>query len=282
MKDLTQGSIPKHLIAMAVPMVIGMFVQTLYFLVDLYFVGKLGGVAIAGVSAAGNAMFIILGLTQIINVGTASLISHAVGRKDRFDANLLFNQALVLSTLLGLLTFIGGYLLAEDYLHTIASDPATVDAGLSYLYWFIPSMALQFALELVSLKSLGVDPKLTTTMQISIVFLMLPNALLAAALQMLTSLFAKTFKEAQSYIGLLVMVPMAPVLATMIGGAKSADWMFFVPILGQQQLLTGIMRGEGMNFLSVVTATGVTVLLSGIIVIVLTRLLRSERVVYGG
>lgn len=54
MKDLTQGSIPKHVIEMALPMAIGMLVQTLYFLVDLYFVGRLGDVALAGVSAAGG------------------------------------------------------------------------------------------------------------------------------------------------------------------------------------------------------------------------------------
>ena len=60
MKDLTQGSIPKHLINMALPMMIGMFIQTLYFIVDLYFVGKLGAAALAGLSLAGNAMFLII------------------------------------------------------------------------------------------------------------------------------------------------------------------------------------------------------------------------------
>ncbi len=81
MKDLTQGSIPKHLIAMALPMMIGMLIQTLYFIVDLYFVGKLGPAALAGLSLAGNAMFLIFALTQILNVSTAALISHAVGAK---------------------------------------------------------------------------------------------------------------------------------------------------------------------------------------------------------
>lgn len=74
---------------MAVPMAIGMLVQTLYFLVDLYFVGRLGDIALAGVSAAGNTMFMIMALTQILGVGTVALISHAVGRKDQPDANLL-------------------------------------------------------------------------------------------------------------------------------------------------------------------------------------------------
>ena len=100
MKDLTQGSIPKHLINMSIPIMVGMLVQTLYFLVDLYFVGGLGETALAGVSAAGNAMFIIIALTQILNVGTATLISHAAGRKDRPYANLVFNQSFVISILI--------------------------------------------------------------------------------------------------------------------------------------------------------------------------------------
>jgi len=52
-KYLTVGSIPKHIIEMAVPMGVGMLVQTLYYLVDLYFVGDLGDVALAGVNAQG-------------------------------------------------------------------------------------------------------------------------------------------------------------------------------------------------------------------------------------
>ena len=48
MKDLTQGPISRLLVAMAVPIAIGMLFQTLYFLVDLYFVSRLGDAAIAG------------------------------------------------------------------------------------------------------------------------------------------------------------------------------------------------------------------------------------------
>ena len=128
MKDLTVGSIPKHIVAMAIPMGVGMFVQTLYYLVDLYFVGDLGDVALAGVSAGGNAMFLIIALTQILGVGTVALISHAAGRKDQADANLVFNQSLLLAGLLGLVTLVGGYGLAELYLTTIAADAATVRA----------------------------------------------------------------------------------------------------------------------------------------------------------
>lgn len=60
MKDLTQGSILKHIIAMAMPIAIGMLLQTLYFVVDLHSVARLGDAAVAGVSAAGNVMLIIM------------------------------------------------------------------------------------------------------------------------------------------------------------------------------------------------------------------------------
>jgi len=146
MKDLTQGSITKNIIYMSIPIVVGMVLQTLYFLVDLYFVGELGKVALAGVSAAGNISFFIFGVTQILNVGTVALVSHAVGRKDRPKANLLFNQSLMLSVVMGLVVLIAGVMLADQYLATIAADDATFKAGKTYFLWFLPNLALQFVI----------------------------------------------------------------------------------------------------------------------------------------
>jgi MATE family, multidrug efflux pump len=145
-KDLTQGSVTRHILEMAAPIAFGMIFQTLYYLVDLYFVAGLGDAAIAGVSAAGNVMFIILGLTQVLGVGTVALIAHAVGRKDQADANLIFNQSLVLSALCAAVAFIGGYALAAPYMRAVGADAPSIAAGTTYLYWFIPCMALQFAL----------------------------------------------------------------------------------------------------------------------------------------
>ena len=146
MKDLTQGSITRNIIGMAAPIAFGMIFQTLYYLVDLYFVAGLGDAAIAGVSAAGNIMFIVIGLTQVLGVGTVALIAHAVGRKDQPSANLIFNQSIVLSALCVVLTLAGGYGLTHMYMKEVAADQATIDAGTTYLYWFLPGMALQFAL----------------------------------------------------------------------------------------------------------------------------------------
>ncbi len=146
MRDMTEGSISKHLLRLAAPIAAGMLFQTLYYLVDLYFVSRLGEAAIAGVSTAGNLQFVVIALTQVLGVGTMTLIAHAVGRRDPEDANLVFNQSLALAVLCGIATLAGGYALIGPYMRALGADAATVAAGSAYLRWFVPGMALQFAL----------------------------------------------------------------------------------------------------------------------------------------
>ena len=144
MRDLTQGPIPGHLLTMAAPIAAGMMAQTLYFLVDLYFVARLGDAAMAGVGAAGIAMFIVMALTQTLGVGAMALVSQAVGRKDPADANLVFNQSLALAAACTVATLIGGYALAGCYMRSIGADAATAEAGTTFLHWFLPGLALQY------------------------------------------------------------------------------------------------------------------------------------------
>jgi putative MATE family efflux protein len=146
MRDLTQGFIPRQIVAMALPIFAGMLLQTLYFIVDLYFVSRLGNAAIAGVSAAGNVAFIVFALTQMLGVGIVALISQAVGRKNPVEANLVFNQSLVLSLICAALTVVCGYAGTTAYMGKLGADRATVMLGTTYLYWFLPGLALQFAL----------------------------------------------------------------------------------------------------------------------------------------
>ncbi len=146
MRDLTQGPISKTIIAMAAPVAAGMIFQTLYLLVDLYFVAALGDAAVAGVGAAGTLMFMVMAITQILGVSTVALMSQSVGRKDQSGANLVFNQSMMLSVGLGVLTLVVGLLSADTYMAQIAADMATREQGAIFLRWFIPGMALQFAL----------------------------------------------------------------------------------------------------------------------------------------
>lgn len=125
---------------------VSMIFQTLYFLIDLYFVSALGKEAVAGVSLAGVAMMTILALTQMLGVGTTTLISHAVGRQDRDDANLVFNQAFFLSLLTGAAVIAFGLTFRLAYCQALAADAATIREGAAYLKWYIPALGCQFAI----------------------------------------------------------------------------------------------------------------------------------------
>jgi len=146
MKDLTQGSVVKHVAQLSIFLAVSMVFQTLYYLVDLYFVSRIGKDAIAGVGLAGNWMLVILALTQMLGVGTTTLISHAAGQKDQQRAQLVFNQSFVLSMLTGAAVVILGYLARAPYSHWLGADAGTTKAAMDYLRWFIPALGLQFAL----------------------------------------------------------------------------------------------------------------------------------------
>lgn len=145
MKDLTQGSVTRNILEMAAPMAAGMIFQTLYLMVDLYFVSALGDASIAGVGAAGTIFFVVIALSQVLGVSSVALISQAVGRKDSAEANLVFNQSLVLASVCSAVTLILGYGLATGFMQAIAAGPARSE-GVRFLHYFLPGMALQFAL----------------------------------------------------------------------------------------------------------------------------------------
>jgi putative MATE family efflux protein len=180
MHDLTTGPVRRNLIAMAVPTAVGMLMQTLYYLVDLYFVGRLGDAALAGVGAAGTVMMVVVAMTQVLGVGTVALIAQAVGRKDATDANLVFNQSLLMAAGCAVFTIIAGYALSGLFMGAVGADIATTAAGVTYLHWFLPGMALQFALVAMgsALRGTGI---VKPTMVVQMVTVLL-NVLLAPVL----------------------------------------------------------------------------------------------------
>jgi putative MATE family efflux protein len=157
MKDLTTGPVTRHLLATTSFMLVMMVFQTLYFLIDLYWVGRLGTAAVAGVSIAGQLSFLVLALGQMLGVGATTVISHAAGRRDRTEANHLFNQTLALSLATAVVFLVCGLAGLDAYTRSMAADTATAQAARAYLAWFIPAMALQFPLGVMgaSLRGIG-------------------------------------------------------------------------------------------------------------------------------
>lgn len=146
MQDLTSGSITRHLLKTAGFMLVTMVFQTLYFLIDLYWVGRLGKEAVAAVAIAGNLTFVVLAVSQMLGVGTTTLISHAAGRKDQERALLVFNQSQVLSVVVAAIFLAVSLALLGPYTSTLGADATTAELARQYLLWFIPAMALQFVM----------------------------------------------------------------------------------------------------------------------------------------
>ena len=103
---------------------------------------------------AGHILFLPVGafltalggsLMQLL-VPMMCLVALVRQNKDREDANLIFNQSLGLAALSAGATLVLGYGLAGRYMDTRGADAVTVDAGMTYLYWFLPGLGLQFAL----------------------------------------------------------------------------------------------------------------------------------------
>jgi putative MATE family efflux protein len=146
MRDLTIGSIRKHILVMAAPVSAGLIFSVLYVLVDLYFVARLGPDAVAGVGGAATVSFVVMALTQMVGVGTVALISHAAGRKDRDEATAIFNQAMSLSLASCFVIMLAAFLISGPYMRLVAANDAAIAVGRSYLLWFAPGLGLQFAI----------------------------------------------------------------------------------------------------------------------------------------
>lgn len=180
MTDLTQGSLQRHLWVMAVPMMIGMFVQSLYFFVDLYFVSGLGAEAVAAVSAGGNLMMLIMALTQMLNVGCVALIARYTGARQNDEANVVFQQSMLMGGALALLTLLLGFAGSHFYIQLLSSDLQVQQQASAFLTAYLPGLALMFLSTAIAaaLRAVGV---VKPAMQVQLVTVLL-NILLAPVL----------------------------------------------------------------------------------------------------
>jgi sodium transport system permease protein len=116
---------------------------------------------------------------------------------------------------------------------------------------------------------------------LSILAYLTPLALLGPAVQMLLAFFAKTYKEAQTYLSLLLFAPMVPGMLLAFGSLEPAPWMERVPVLGQQVLMNELLEGKAPEAARYGVLGAVTVLAALACVYTTGRLLQHERAVLG-
>ncbi|MSQ10365.1 MAG: MATE family efflux transporter, partial [Dehalococcoidia bacterium] len=132
-RDFTEGSVPKNLWALAWPLMVSGFIQTLDHVAELVWAGLLGFRALGSIGVAqGWIQFFNTG-RQGFDTATRAMVSRAVGAKDMELANHIASQALVFNVVLAWTVMLLGINASSFLLRILGVSDAMVDAGLLYL-----------------------------------------------------------------------------------------------------------------------------------------------------
>jgi sodium transport system permease protein len=135
-------------------------------------------------------------------------------------------------------------------------------------------------LQIVPMHEVGLNFEFTPMMAFSIWLVLIPLATFAAGLQLATSFIAKTFKEAQSYINMTVMLPiMIPMMITMSNFEHPL--LSWLPLTGQNQMINNFVKGVDIDILAVAVSSLSALGLSGLFVYIIARGLKTEKMILG-
>lgn len=163
-------------------------------------------------------------------------------------------------------TFLGGAYVAMDatagererqslepLLATSAAREAIMSAKLTaaaiygILSTLLTLIMFMLAFALLANTGIGLSITLSGVTTIKLIAICIPVAVLGATLVTFLSARAKSMKEAQSHMSYLMLIPMLPMVFLMVNPAKDQWWQMLVPILGENQLLMRVLRGEAVN-----------------------------------
>lgn len=114
------------------------------------------------------------------------------------------------------------------------------------------------------------------------IFLMsIPMTLLASGLQMVIATFTRSFKEAQTYVSFLPLIPAIPGMALAFLPVKASVWTMLIPTFGQQILINQLMRGERLSASHLWVSTLVTLTAAGLLILIAIHLYKREKVIFG-
>lgn len=201
----------------------------------------------------------------------------------------------VLPYFLILSSFIGGMYLAIDTttgererqsLEPLLTNPVSREQimlgklGATTLYALLSSLisiaAFALSIRFVPAGALGFDLSLSWTAAGLIGLIIAPIALLAATVQTIVAAFAKTYREAMTYLQFLILIPMIPSMLIMLNPTKPVLAMYATPLMGQSLLINELVRGDTLSGLHVALAVAGTLSLALVFGFIATRLYHRE------
>jgi sodium transport system permease protein len=141
-------------------------------------------------------------------------------------------------------------------------------------------IAFRFAFPLLPTGALGVDLNLSGAAIGGILLAIAPVVILAAAMLTTLAALAKSLREAQSYMGLIFLIPMIPSLIFMVNPMKPETWMMAIPMFSQNLLIGEFVRGESVSSLWLGLSLGSTLILGLVFAAVAASLFNRPRVVF--
>lgn len=142
--------------------------------------------------------------------------------------------------------------------------------------------AFAIAMRFVPVSDLGLGLALDVPTCLRMFVFTAPMAVVAGGMQTIVAAFAKSFREAQTYLSFLLFVPMLPTLALFILPIKAKLWMMSIPILSQSLLIQQLVRDEIPEPMHVAVSVVTTLVLGALLALVAGRLYHSERLAFSG
>ena len=128
-QDFTTGSIRKAIFLLAIPMILEMCMESVFAVVDIFFVGKLGSIATASVGLTESVLAIVYSIAFGLSMGATALVSRRVGEKNNEGAAHAGAQAILLTIGLAIFISLAGILFPKDILRLMGATEQIVEGG---------------------------------------------------------------------------------------------------------------------------------------------------------
>ncbi|HEX6833814.1 MAG TPA: ABC transporter permease [Rudaea sp.] len=138
-------------------------------------------------------------------------------------------------------------------------------------------LAFSAAGHLVPTERIGMNLQIGPQFILATLFVMIPLVALLSTLQTLVAAYAKSYREAQTYLSLLMFVPIIPTLMLTISPIKAQLWMYAIPLMGQQVAITRLLRGDPVTMAALLTSFVCTAIAALLVYAITVRVYRGER-----
>jgi putative MATE family efflux protein len=131
-QDYTAGSLNRAILLLAVPMVLEMVLESLFAVVDVFWVGRLGANAIATVGITESLLSLVFAVGMGLSLSTTAMVARRIGEKEPEDAAVAAVQAIILGLVTSILIGVPCWLFAPQLLHLMGASPEIVATGAGY------------------------------------------------------------------------------------------------------------------------------------------------------